>query len=321
MLQFGFMSGCRITVVNAPHVRAFYHVLAYFDLGRAPLGHHNPGYTKAIDSHRRPATAESPARRFGRWHARYRASAGHAALPLLPVAFIKEERYQKVVQSLAGQKPPPPDVPPLVKRAIAPLADRGGARLVAATHDIIDAERRSFLDSVYRAQPAALDGVGNYLTERLPELCEVLFGAATQHVVVLPVEALATRSWALATAQGKHHIAVPAKLKDCFFHVLTALVRQRTSRMIRHYIPDVVRKDKAHPMNAQFRMDAALTTTYQLLLRKRPSDIEAFSDWALGQFRFTARRPQAAVEALKPMALLPEDAIPAVRALLGDELE
>ncbi len=312
--------GGSVEVVTAMHVRAVYHVLAYFDLGRDATNCLHPTYTRAMDQ-LRPRSSDSPAWSFGRFHARYRKAGGAGVLGILPPAFRDEARFLEVARSLATTGGAPEFVPPLLRRAIAPLADPAGSKLVQLLLDVVDAEKTAFLDNHFRSTAPPGAGMQSFLTERVSPLVDVLYGDIPQTIVVFVAEALPNTSFAVSPARGVHHIALPPPLHQALFHVLFALVKQRSDRVIRHHIPAELKADRTNPIAAQMRLDAAMTTTFHLLLRKRPAEIPLFREWAFDQFRTGTRSPDAAVEALHPMILLPEDAVPAIRTLLGDELE
>lgn len=306
-----------IDVRSAAHVRAWYHLLAHFDLGADPMSCVNPAWVR-LTAEQRPSSTVTPGRAFGRFHACYRKAAGRRALFALGTAFADEALFTKAANALAASKPAPSDVPPQVKRVVAPLADVAGAKLLGLTLELVAAERKGFLDAWFQRLAAPAPGLGSFLNARLAPLVPVLYGDADQRLVVFPVEALATRSYHVTPARGIHHVALPATLHNAFFHALYAMVRNRTDRLIRPFIPDAIRAAPDHPMNEQIRADCALTTSYHLLMRRAPDEAAPFRSWARVQFSFGQRQPQAAVEALHPMTLLPSEAVAAVRALLGD---
>lgn len=315
-----------IRVVLRDHVRAHYHVLSHFDLGRDPVNCACPTYTELIAASR-PSRVTSPARALGVFHRHFRSASGRHVLAVLPLAVDDDEEYRALLDSLATQAPPPATLPPLIKRAIAPLADKAGARLVRTLRDLLAAERRGYLDSYYRRQDtigeAQANALGNYLSERIVPLLPVLYGDAPQTVTVYLSEPLIGRSRAIVPARRKHHIATSdgPHWRDMLFQVLLAVVQHRTNRLIKHYLPENVAANPTGLVAHLMRFDAAMTTTYHLLLRRSGDLAEDFKDWASGQFKNTGRPPLAAVEALHPMVLLPEEAITAVRALLGDEVD
>ncbi len=307
-----------IRIQSPAHVRAWYHVLAHFDLGDDPMNCVNASWIKRALPYRRGA--EPLGRAFGRFHAAYRKTPGRHALAPLATALPDESVYDAALDSLAANGPPPAGVTPLVRRLLARLADDAGARLVGLMRDLVRAERDAFIDTWFRSLAAPGAGLDSFLRQRLAPLVPVLYAEADQTLIVLPVEALDRRAYHVTPARGVHHVALPATLHDAFFHALYGMVRHRTDRLIRPYVPASVKADPSHPMNVQVRVDCGLTTTFHLLLRKMPEEAEPFRTWARDQFAFGLRQPEAAVEALHPMNLLPEEAIPAVRTLLGDQL-
>jgi len=309
-----------VTVVSAAHVRAYYHVLAHFDLGADPAGCLNAAWTRAADS-LRPPSRMSPARSFGHFHARYRKAGGRAALGLLPIVARDETLCESALKSLIDLEGPPPQITPLARRAIAPLADGAGSKLVELLTSVIATERNTYLDAYFRANPPIGAGMESYLSDRVLKLVTVLFGSAPQQIVVFPAEALSTRSFSVNPTSGTHHIAVSPVLHNAFYQVLFALVQHRTNRIMRHHIPAELKANPASPITRQMRFDAAMTATFHLLLRRRSAEVEPFKVWARDQFRLSARSPDAAIEALHAMVLLPDEAVPDIRTLLGDTIE
>ena len=311
-----------IEVISAPHVRAHYHTLAYLELPGS-AGCHNPGYVRQMAPHR-PASVAPPTRDFGRLHSRFRKADGAEAIGYLPVPFRDPTVYSAVIQGLIGGAPPPTELTPLCKRAIAPLADAAGAPLVSIIEEAVERERTGWLDAFYRRETTGIyrsQGLDSYLAERLGPLLDPVYGETMPRLVVMPCEALSSRSFAVVASTGVHHLAVPAALRPAYFHALVALVKHRTDRLIRHYIPVEIKGQRDHPMHRQMRMDAAFTTAFHLLMRRRTADTEPFQEWAKTQYAHTARQPNAAVEALHSMKLIPATAVEAMRRLVGDTLD
>ena len=311
-----------IEVISAPHVRAHYHTLAYLELPGS-AGCYNPGYVRQMAPHR-PDSVAPPTRDFGRLHSRFRKADGADAVGYLPLPFRDEAVHSAVIQGLIDGAPPPPGLTPLAKRAIAPLADTAGARLVSMIEEVVGRERTGWLDAFYRRETRGMyraQGLGSYLSERLGPLLEPVYGEIMPRLVVMPCEALMSRSFSIVASTGVHHLAAPVALKPAYFHALVALVKHRTDRLIRHYLPVEIKGQRDHPMHRQMRMDAAFTTVFQLLMRRRTADEEPFKEWATTQYAQTARQPRAAVEALHSMKLIPATAVEAMQRLVGDTLE
>ncbi len=307
-----------LEIATPAHVAAHYHLLAHYDLGREPANAHNPVYLQRVDA-RRDKAAWSASRQLGRLHAVYRAAAGRHVLGVLPLAADDPAAWERLLASLVHGEADASH-PALLRRVLAPLADRPGRALVALWGELLAAEAAAFWEAHWLAGAPLLgddaSGMESYLRLHLVPLLAAFFGGVPQRVRLFPVEAVGVRSFSLQRDVGEHRIAVSPVLKTAFFQVLVALVRVRTDRLIRPFLPPDIRQRPEHPLNQQMRLDAALTVAHHHLQRHRPERLPELRAWALRQFETSPRQPQAALEALAPMALIPEDARPAVQALL-----
>ncbi len=307
-----------LEVAPTAHAAAHYHLLAHFDLGREPANAFNPVYVQRVEA-RRDKGAKSASRQLGRLHSVYRAAAGRHVLGMLPLAADDAAAWDRLLDSLYTGEANAND-PPLLRRALAPLAERGGRELLALWRELLAAEARAFWDAHWLSGVSLSgdDGSGlqSYLQLHLVPLLTAFFGGVPQRVRLVPTEALGARPFSLVRDVGEHRIAVSPVLKTAFFQVLLAMVKVRTDRMIRPFLPAEIRQRPEHPMNQQMRVDAAITVAHHHLQRHRPERLPELRAWALRQFETTQRQPQAALEALAPMALIPQEAHGAVQALL-----
>lgn len=311
-----------LDVAVPAHAAAHYHLLALFDLGREPSNAYNPTYAQRVEA-RRDKAAWNAARQLGRLHAVYRAAPGRHVLGVLPLAADDAASWERVCASLMSGEPDP-EHPPLLRRALAPLADRQGRALLTLWRELLASEAAAFWEAHWLSG-ASLSGddpagMASYLGEHLVPLIAAFFGGVPQRVRLVPTEAIGARTYSLQRDLGEHRIAVSPVLKTAFYQVLIALVRARTDRLIRPFLPEDIRQRTEHPLNQQMRVDAALTVAHHHLQRHRPERLPELRAWALRQFENTPRQPQAAVEALGPMALIPAEAHPAVMALLDGKV-
>ena len=304
-----------IEVTYAAHVAAFYHVLTYFDLAGDPWNTHHAAYAKSCDAARAEGVP-SPARSLGAFHARYRAAKGRSALHMLPLVCRGSTAMDEAVAALVAGAAAPAYLSPLSKRAMAPLADAAGVALVTLTMELVASERAALAT---RLGSPPSDGLGPHLDQNLLPLLPIVCSEA-QTITVFPCEALVGRARSLLISQRQLHVAVASapSLRHAFFHVLLEVVRHRTDRILRPFLPDAARTSPDHPRGVQMRQDAALTAVYHLFVRKRSDLVEPFSQWALTQVRDSARQPKAVVAALFPWVLVPDEAQPAIRALIGE---
>ena len=309
--------GSRLTVATVEHISAHYHLLAHFDLGRDPVNAFNAFYVGRVQA-RRGKASPPPTRHFGRFHTAFRASAGRVALTTLPLCATTAPDYLAILDSLE-QGAPPADLTPGLRRALSPLADDRGRVLVRLLRELLIDEGSAFW-TAHWLSGASLSGdeatgMESYLNEHLVPLVRSLYGALPQVIRVFPSEAVGARSWSLVPDVGEHRVVVAPVLKTAYFQVLLALVRNRTDRLIRPFLPEDLKRPE-HVLGLQMRNDAALTVVHHLLSRQRSERMHEFRAWALRQFENTQRLPAAALEALQPMALVPPEAHAAIEALL-----
>lgn len=308
-----------IEVVRTSHVVAHYHLLAHFDLGREPASVFNPVYVGRAAA-RRPRTAAPLSKQYGRFHSAYRSATGRQVVGALPLAAKSAAEYAQILDSLeAGEAPS--SIPMPLRRFLAPLADASGRRLIRLLRELVADEGAAFWDAVWLSGVSVCgdegQGLDSYLREHVLPFASRLYGDLPQSVIVFPAEAVGARWWSLVPDVGEHRVVVSPVLRTAFFQVLLALIKVRTDRLIRPFLPEDARLRPDHPLGMQMRSDAAMTVAHHLIQRYRPDRIAEFRAWALRQFENTQRLPSAAIEALQPMALIPEDAIPAITALLS----
>jgi len=210
------------------------------------------------------------------------------------------------------------------KRAIAPLATAPGSRLVRTLAKTLESEMTWCLGALEQQGQTVFgdDGAGlrSYLENELLPLAYHMFGDAPQSIIVYPAEAVGRRSWSTLVDRTEHRIVTAPNLKTSYLQAFVGLCRHRTDRLIRPFLPAHVRDDSNHPLNRQMRHDAALTVGFHILQHHRPMHLETYVEWAIRQFADTSRRAEAAVAALRPMELIPEDARDAVRRLIGGKM-
>ena len=212
----------------------------------------------------------------------------------------------------------------MARRVLKPLAGEPGVELVTLMQSLVSSERTAFLDAYYNEQTVAMNnaisGAAGFIKKHLPPLLNTLFPETPQTITVYLCAALAGHARSVQPERHTHHVATFSQpnIQHAFFHTLTEVARRKSDRVIRHYFPAEAANDSDGVIANQIRFDAAMTTSYHLLLRQDPGQIEAFRAWALTQFRSTPRKPEAAVAALHEFFLVPEDAEDAMRTLVGD---
>ncbi|MBT9556379.1 MAG: hypothetical protein IV100_10135 [Myxococcales bacterium] len=313
-----------LRIVSARHVAEYVHLLAHFDLGKEPANVFNPHYVQRARARRAgptvPPAMMSPTRHYGAFHRAYRAATGRATLPLLPIAAETPAGFVAIAEGLLNDTAPP-DLPSGTRRALAPLSDAAGKKLVRVLMGLMEGEAREFFDAHWLSGVTVLgddaSGMDSYLGEHLVPLISPIFAGVPQHLALFPAEAIGARCWSLQPDVGVHHVAVSPVLKTAYYQVLLALMKARTDRLLRPFIPEPLKARPDDPIAQQMRTDAAMTALYHFMQRFRGERVDELRAWILRQFENTQRLPTAALEALQPMALVPEEARPAVQAMLS----
>ena len=309
----------RLTVSIAPHVQRHYHVLACLDVGTDPASVFNPAYRDRV-LQLRPSDAPRPDSELGRFHRHFRQCASRFVLPFLPLVSTSVMEHQDVIDSVSQRRSPAQHLSTWSRRIIGPLATDAGARLVATLARIQSSEIEVCLRALEQSGTSVFGdtgaGLSSYLNEELLPLCATLFGNTAQTITIFPSEAVGRRSWSVLTDRTCHRIVVAPNLRTAYLQALVGLCRHRTDRLIRPFLPVHLKQDRNHPLNRQIRLDAAYTVAYHILQRYRSAHLDMFIEWVSRQFEDTSRRSDAAVAALRPMELIPEDARAAVEHLI-----
>jgi hypothetical protein len=241
-------------------------------------------------------------------------------LPFVPLVSASVEEHQAVIESLVHQQAPAAHLSVWSKRALAPLANKHGARLIGTLCEIQKSELNWCLaeleqqgKSVFGDEPSGLE---SYLTQELLPLSDKLFGKTPQRITVCPAEPVGWRSWSVLVERTQHRIVTAPSLKTAYLQAFVGLCRHRTDRLIRPFLPEHIRSDLNHPLNRQMRQDAAFTVAFHILQRHRSDHLDTYTEWVTRQFADTSRLPEAAVASLRPMELIPADARAAVEHLI-----
>lgn len=316
------MAKSEIQVLRRPHIAAWYHLLSGFDLNGDPGNCFNQVYHNALDK-QRPASSAPIAGSFGEFHGLYRSVPGRATIHYLPLISQDHKYAMNVLEGLSRMEDPPTDLPPLTRRALAPISNASGAALLQWLMTRIENERQLFWNAHFGRRELGLNTLiaefSGYLAKHLTPLVNALYGALPQNVVVFVAESLSRRARSLQTDPHQHHVVLmpQGRFEHSMFQVLLALMRQKSDRVIRHHFPEGIQDSDDDPAARQMRFDAAMTGVHQLLLRYGPQHTVSFKDWALLEYQNTPRHPAAAVAGLDDLMLIPEDAVPAILNLVG----
>ncbi|HIA03030.1 MAG TPA: hypothetical protein EYN66_14175 [Myxococcales bacterium] len=315
----------RIRVIRQPYVAAWYHLLSAFNLSTDPKNCFNPNYHDRLNKIR-PESTEALSRYFGDFHALYRSANGRRVIHWLPLISENKGYTHSLLTGLSELEAPPADLPALSRRAVAPIADSDGAALLQWITRCIAEERACFWDLHFADREAALNTLSGefagYLSKHMPRLVNALYGDISQEIVVFVAEALGRKSRSVQPDQRVHHVALmpQGQFEQSMFHILLALIRRKSDKVIRHHFPEGVQNTDDDPAAEQMRFDAAMTATHQLLLRHGQEHIAAFKEWAQLEYQNTPRHPVAAVAALDDLMLIPDDAGEAILNLVtGNE--
>ncbi|MBT9556375.1 MAG: hypothetical protein IV100_10115 [Myxococcales bacterium] len=188
----------------------------------------------------------------------------------MPIAAETPAGFVAIAEGLLNDTAPP-DLPSGTRRALAPLSDAAGKKLVRVLMGLMEGEAREFFDAHWLSGVTVLgddaSGMDSYLGEHLVPLISPIFAGVPQHLALFPAEAIGARCWSLQPDVGVHHVAVSPVLKTAYYQVLLALTKTRTDRLLRPFIPEPLKARPNDPIAQQMRIDAAMTALFHFISR------------------------------------------------------